>query len=680
MKNQFTSEEEELQYFLSMVKSCREYTKEKFDKEAFRYVDMYKNIFGAESSPMPESQRIDVNIIYPTIKNLQSKLYFRDPKVYVRPEQDVINIPVMMEDEITGQMQPMMDPTTGAPMVRTFDAAESSKKFEGRLNLNIREANLKYEVKNALLDAELMPYGAIKVGWGNEQGVASMGEGAPPDLDEDVHENMAYAVRLTPWDVLVDPTNFYKPAWKALYYCVPVEQLKADTRLQNTEEIKGNASVDQKTYKELYKYMKPEDMKFTEYYEVFIRPCAAYPEGRFLIISEEVKTGFLYDSPWPYQKLRSWPIKLLYFNVDPMGGMPIPDVRYYAQQQKAKINLRNAAYEHVQRSLPMIVLSTAGIKNEETVTRQIKSNQIPRVVTTSQPRAENVIASYNPPQLGADFYNLDALIDNDTSRVTGMLNAVTPSTAGQDQLASALKLAAGGEAVMQNERADILSDFIGQIVRAWGSLYAEFLGPGAFTTVEGEKIPIPLLPEEIQGRFSFEIKPFSMSYEDPAIIRKQYVDLLNLLSSPETRMGLAEVGVKVNLAYIVKRILETYQERDIENFIFDGAADPTAQILQAMQENSLLIQGQDTLVNVKSTDHDKIHILIHQMAGDMGAQHILAHNENLLRKAGMSSAGGGNPEGLPVNGVAANQDLLGQSATPSIENQKIAMSREAHGQ
>ncbi len=678
MKTEFFNLEEEVNYFCGMIKSAGEYTKKMFDDEARRYVDMYKNKFSAASGmdPLSESNRIDVNVVYPIVKSLIPNLYFRDPKVFVRPQEDEITIPVLEQDEM-GNMQEVIDPETGMPMFRTFNASDSAHKFEGRLNINIKAANLKYETKSAILDAHLMFYGAIKCGWGNDQGVASMGEGAPPSMDEDVHENMAYAVRLKPWDVIVDPTDFYKPKWIPIRYCVEPEQLKADTRLQNTEGLTGKTSLDDKNKSEKYKYLKPDDMKYVEYYELYIKPCAAYPQGRFMMLTEEMKTAFMFDGAWPYAKARTFPVKLLYFNPDPNGDFPIPDVRYYAMQQKAKVNLRNTAYEHVQRSLPMIVVSTAGLKNDQTLKNQLTSNQIPRVITTQQPRADNVIGSYTPPALGNDFYNLDALIDNDVSRMTGMISPVSPSTEGQDQLASALKLAASGESIRQNERADIVTDFISDIITFWACLYQEFLTPGGFTMVEGDKIPIPLHPEEIQGKFSYEIKPFSMSYEDPAILRKQYVDLLNLLSSPEARLALAEQGVRVNLAHILKRILETYQERDVENFIQDDAAEPEAQIVDALNENNQLMGPEAIMVKVEDTDADKIHILIHQMIGPAASEHILQHQANMMKKAGMSTPGGGNPEGNPVNGVASNQDLMGQSASPSPTNQSTAINREA---
>ena len=659
------------------VQSVYDYIKRQFDVEARHYIKMYRHEF---SGLLPErllmSDRVDVNVVYPIVKNLIPNLYFQDPKVYVKALQEKIVKPIMsVVDDGTGNMveQEMPDPMTGQPMVQEYDATHSALIFQNALNNNLDKAKVKYQVKQAIMDAHLTFYGAVKCGWGNEQGVASMGDGAPPSVREDVNDDLAYAIRLKPWNVIPDMKDFYNPEWIAIRYTVHPEQLKADKRLRNTEQIHGATQIDPTDKDKYWRYLDKDDVKQTEYFEVYIKPCAQYPNGKFFILTEEVKNDFLYDSDWPLAAKGS-PVKLLYFNPDPEGGLPVPDVKYYANHQKAKLNLRNAEYEYVQRTMPILGIDLGGVKDQATVAKQVTNGQLPRVVACTR-NPQRVLGGVSYPALGIDFRTLDVNIDTDVSRMVGLLSPMNPAVA-EDQLATSMKLADKGEQIRQNERADVVSDFLAAIVEYWAQLYQEFASPENYTTIEGEKFPVKWTREEINGKFLFKIKPFSMSYEDPVVKRKQWIDLLNLLAAPETRMALAEQGVQVDVAKIVRRILETYDERDVESFVLDDLAKPENQVAIAIQENTATAQGMGHTVQIQPTDNDKLHILVHSLLPGM-EEHILMHQQNMLQKGGVSSPGGGNAEGLPVNGVAVNQDTMNAPAAPNPKNKKTAIEREA---
>lgn len=663
MDESFPDKRELRDKFIGIIKSYGTWLKEQFDHETAKYIRAYRHEFGSLSKYISDNNKVDVNIVFPLVKNLITNLYYRDPKVYVRAEDPdkPVQIPVIQLNPETGAEEQVISPETGQPLFKEYNSGEAAKKLERKLNQNIKDAKLKYEAKSVLLDSHLTFYGAIKCGWGNDQGVASMGEGAPPSASEFINEGWAYGIRLKPWDVIPDMANFYKPEWIAVRHLVRPEQLKNDERLSiYRQNIKGVTHLDRNDRSTtLWKDIPEEDCKFVEYYELYLKPCAKYPRGLYMMLTDEVKEDPLYISEWPIESSK-FPIKIIYFNPDPQGGLPVPDVRYYIGQQNAKLNLRNAAYEYVQRSMPMLVFNSSAIKNSETVIKQITSGQVPRVVSGTQ-IPNRVVGGVSFPAIPADLYNFDAISDNDVSRVTGLVAPVTPTSNSDNQLASALKLQASGEQIRQNERADIVTDFLQSIFEFWAEMWGQFSGI-----------------EEFKGKFKFEIKPFSMSYEDPVILRKQWVDLLNLSASPELRAALAQEGVTINFANMYKKILETYDERDTSSFITFNNTTPESQVLDALQENQMIMSGQGFGVQVLPTDNDKVHILIHQMLGDAGSEHIQAHAASMMAKQNGSTAGGGNPEGMPTNGVAANQDLYSQSASSSPVNQKIAINREAH--
>jgi len=659
--------------WFNRVQAAYKHISGEFKSETHDYYKAYRHEFENRN----ESRRIDINVVYQTIKSMLPVLYFKNPKVFIKSLQEKIYKTVMAPIEMNGEVVevPVPNPETGEPLRQEFDGPKSALILQSAINQNITKAGLKIEAKSAIEDAMLGFFGAIKCGWGNDQGVEMMNDGdgeAPPSLREDVYDDSAYAKRLPPWDVVVDPLDFNNPTWIAVRYVVPLEQLKEDTRLNYTDKLEGKAEPTG-----IAKDMAGSDaakQKMVEYFEVFIKPCAKYRKGKYLMVSEEVKEGPLFDGEWP-TKSKTFPVKLLYFVADPEGGLPVPLVRYFYGQQEAKNKLRNTEMEWVKRTLPSLYINTSGMTDGEKVKQQVLSGQIPRVCSGTQP-AGNVFGQVKYPDLPVGFHTLDGKIDTDIARVMGMLGNVTPTT-NNDQLATGLKLASRGEQIRMEELADIVSDYMGDLLRYWVDLFKEYAGPENYTLIDGETFPTRWGRDEIQGNFDLEVKPFSMSYEDPVIRRKQWVDAMNLLSAPPVQMVLKEQGYSVDMGKIVKRVLETYDERDVESFIYSDVSKPEMQVMDALKENESMMAGAFNEVSVLPEDNDKIHILIHGLIpGEVSGQHILQHQQK-MQGLPPGSPGGGNPEGMPINGVAVNQDMM-NAPVPNPTNQKIAINREAN--
>ncbi len=665
------SEKTERKDIGSLVVDTHTWIKRRFDNEAKRYLQMYAHIFdGILPERFLQTDRVDINIVYPIVKTLIPNLYFRDPKVFGKSLVKKIVAPAVDENN-----QPIKG-EGGAPILTEYDGPATAKIFASQINKNIHDAKLKIEVKDAILDAHLMFFGAIKSGWNHEQGVASMTDGKPPpSVFEGVNEDMCYGLRFKPWNVVVDMENFYHPEWIALRHIVKIEQLQEDSRLKNTDLIEGTSKVDdfasQGLFREIY---KNEKQKWIEYFEVYYKPSAKYPKGKFFIFSPEIKDVFLYEDEWPTEST-DFPIRLLYFNRDPSGGLPIPDVRYYAGQQKAKLNIRNAQYEFVLRTMPIIGVNKSGVKNAESVIAAITSGQIPRAVETNIP-VQKAIGTVSYPNLNPEFHVFDGTIDQDVTRMTGFVKGTSlPSGDKGFRFAEGIKEASAAEQIRNSERSDIVSDFLLSIVEYWAQLYQEFAAPENYTTVDDEEFPVVWSKEQINGQFVFRLKPFSMNFEDPQVLRRQWQDLLNILAAPPVAAGLGQQGADVDYVKIVSRILESFQEPDVENFIRREGRKPQDQVRRALEENQLLKIGEGEQVQVQPGDNHNIHILIHQAEQEVTLEHIQAHSE-ALEQIFEQQGGGGNKEGQPTNGVAVNQEQFRQPLKPSATNQKTAINRE----
>jgi len=673
---------EKRNFWFRRIKSNHDFILKQYEQEIKHYLKFFAHQF---QDLLPEallkSDRVDVNVVYPIIKSLIPKLYFQDPKVYLKALQKEIVVPqTVSEVDEQGQEieRPILDPMTGQPQVDIYDGPHAARIIGSQINYNIREAELKKHTKSVIYDAHLGYYGVIKTGFGNEQGTYGMGDGAPISAREDTNDGLAYGIRLKPWNVVPDLDDFYNQKWTAVYYCVHPMQLISDERLQHTEKIKGTAELNRETQKERGTYLDKEDTVLTEYYEVYVKPSAEYPDGLFLILSCEVEDDFLYASDWPYSGVKRNPIKFLYFNPDPRGGLPIPDVRYYAAQQKAKSTTRRIANEYVMRSLPFVGVDLSGVKDQALLTKALQSGMTPKFVVTNGRNPNTIFGAFNHPNLSADFYKFDSQIDDDISRTVGMVKGVYPGSGSNIELASVAKIADSGEAIRENERADIVKDFVTSILYQWVGYYQEFAGYNNSTLIEGDEFPTKWTVDQIRCNMSLDVQAFSMSYEDPAIRRRQWADLINLASGPATQAALQSQGAQLDFVKMWKRVLETFDERDVETFLLTDDQKPENQVMNAINEGQQIAQGMMHVI--KPTDNHKLHILIHNEQLKLGidtTNAITQHQQALLQKV-PGTPGGGNVEGLPLNGVAADQELFSQPLEASMSNEVVANEREAN--
>jgi hypothetical protein len=665
------SEKAEYELWIDRAEKALDFTKKKFKGEAFEIIRYLNHQLPVETR-LSEAKS-EVNVLFPILKTLIPRLYFQDPKVFIKAMQEKI---VFEEKDEFGN--PILIPNEQGeliPKVREFSGPESASKLAAQINLNTKKAKLKQNTKECLEDAFVGYYGVLRTGFGNDQGVITMtsdGKAPPPSIREDVHDSMGYGYRLEPWTVATPPRQFYNPPWIVVEHTVPVEQIKQDKRLQHTSGIKGISEIEEFDDSDRFiESLSKSDRKVLKYFEVLVKPQAEYPEGKYMLLTKEVEDMFLYRDSWPFGAPR-FPIKFVWFNRDIRGGLPIPEFRYIVGQQKIKADMRHANYEYVKRTIPILAVDINALDEEDK--DAFTGGQIPRIVKKKS-GTQKIFETTNYPNLNIDFHRFDQQLDDDVSRMVGMVKGVQTGGGTNVEFASVAKLSDENEQIRQGERADIVREFILSIVEQWADYFKEFGDEQNQVLLEGDKFPTSWSRQEIQGRFEYDIKPFSMSYEDPVILRRQWADLLNLALSPENRLALAEGGAQFNFVKIWRKLLETYHEKDVEGFLRMEFAKPENQVMRALQENAEIQQGGQG--EILPTDNHKLHILIHSLMGPAGSDHILEHQQAMAEGL-PGSPGGGNKEGSGVKGVAASQEQFKEPIQPSTTNQKVAIGANAN--
>ena len=623
-------------------------------KEISKYMKVFRHeMEGLMAGRMPKD-RIDVNVVYPIIKSLVPQLYYRDPKVLIEALKAQFEFE---EDAVVPQADGSFAPDPAFPngkKVEVVDGPKAAYLLSGAINRNLVAAKSKKEFKMSIQDALICNYGAMKLGWDNEHGVFDMAPGdVPPSRNSSVQPGMAYAIRMKPWDVIVDNENFYNPQWVAFRWAVNPWDLKTDKRLLNTKDLKGTTSVYQeRTLGAAKAADQVESAPLVEYYELFHRPSAEYPQGFMMIISDEVKEDFLFLDKFPTEKTTELPVALIYFNPDPEGGLPIPGIRYYYDQQKAASNIDTTEYEYIKRTLPLMVVNKTNLDDAEKQKAQLQSGNIPRIIF-SKDAPEKTASGISFNNLNMDFRLMRQRVDDNVSRTVGMLSGSGPAGIADQKLAANTKAAGQSEAVRTGEMADTVRDFVISAISYWVSAYQEYSGEDMSSMIDAPqemfsghdmRYPIKFSIKDIRGQFIVKIKPFSNNYEDPAILRRQILDRMNLLSSPAVAQVLQRKGKMYDLERDINSLLETYDDRNADRLLIDYQPTPQEQMALEAQKQGLAA-GQ----------------------APAGAPPV----------PGPLKPGGGNKEGMPVNGVAAKQDLLREPINPNTAKSAASLARQA---
>jgi hypothetical protein len=334
------------------------------------------------------------------------------------------------------------------------------------------------------------------------------------------------------------------------------------------------------------------------------------------------------------------------------GGLPTPDIRYYIDQQRARSNLDNVEYDYVKRTLPMTGVDKTQLDDQEKGKQELQSGAVPRVVFT-RGDPNKIISSISPNNLNADYRIFGQRIDQNVARTVGMIGGAGPNNVANIELATLAKEGIQNEQIRTGERADVVRDFVTDVVEYWVALYQEYSGEEMAAPVDAPQEMFPGLDmrypttfswRDIRGQFLTKIKPFSNNYEDPAILRRQILDRMNLLASPQVAEVLKRKGKMYDLERDLRALLETYDDRNADQLV----------IPYQMTQEEMLQQ-------------------------EAAAQTIAMGGTGLPAGAGgpPKKPGGGNPEGMPVNGVAVDQEMLRQPLNPNTARSAASQVREA---
>lgn len=523
-----------------------------------------------------------LNEIYPIIQFNLPSIYFKNPRVFLKPRNK--RFLVKKRNPITGQMEE----TWG-------DSSKSARTQENILNYIIGEIKYKKEVQKLLLDALLLKFGVLWHGYKGNFGMTD-------EQSLFIKDEQVFVKRISPLRFLKDPavtlSNLDEGRWIARSFDVPLIDLQEDPEIKVDAHLKGKVGFGDRIYSgsgatmngmDIMRpatvplldftdntYQKSVRSRFVEVIEVFMRPSPKEKregqKGKVILLTLEQKNPLRKPNAWPY-KAEGWPAKILEFNPlnDSQFGMPDLDAyKTIADQKNAIVNLqlRNAQ----ENSKVWVAIATEGIQGEEDL--EVIRNGDQTIIMFQGDNVQGRMSVASPSgQASSELYLIDQRIQKnleDKSFVTDLKRGFLQS--GEESAAS-VKIRAAGGSVRPAYRQDIMADFLKDSFGFLNQLNKQFYTVDEAVRINGSlDIEWSENPskEEIQADVDVELDVISMLPENPETEIKNLQAVLGLMiqgiTEPAVAQKLAQEGKTINISPVIENLLMRLKIRDPEIF------------------------------------------------------------------------------------------------------------------
>lgn len=493
-------------------------------------------------------------------KHAQSKLW-KDYRRYYRGDWSDSIVPVNMVFSYGRALIPRVYFNSPRVVVTALhpDYVAAARVVEAIDNLLINQAHLKATLKTSILDAFLCGTGPIKLGYDSEFGylpelavndagetLTQEGYSEPRRIEykEYVRPGMPWAIRVLPEDIFV-PYGYKYSAdmpWIAHRIYRPLDDVKNDTKYQNTTGLKGTHYPDFKDGERRSFLDTHTEVTYAELYEI-----RDLRDQRIIVLCED---QVLLAEDDALQMDRWLPYEFIIFNEDPEHFWGIPDVKLILAQQLELNTIRTQSQRH--RAIALLkFLALRGVVKEEEVTKFLSGEVGPFVEIDAETLANSI--QMMQPHIPPDLSNAALECKNDIREILGfdynqaaMLKPGTPPTATESSIvAQSFNLRA-------DERRDTVAEVLVRIIEKWNKMIFEFWNEEKVIEVagpEGAAEWVRFKGQELRGEYKIHIDP-DTGFPINHAMRMQYADKL---------LGMFGGDPMVNAQALKQMVLEQYE-------------------------------------------------------------------------------------------------------------------------
>jgi len=533
---------------------------------------------GRHVSSLGAAWDIVLNEIYPVIQNNLPSIFFRNPRVFLKPRNKTF-------------LTKKRNPKSGKMEEVQAESQKSAKTQESILNYLITQKHVDYknQTRKVLTDALLFPYGVL---WHGYKGSFGMTE----EQSIYIEDEKIFTRRVSPLKFLKDPkvsiSNLDEAKWVGRSFDIPLVDLiededldvdqklikgfkgfgnivgKASTLKQNIGKQGTDTVVPSRVMKDLLsftdeKFKKSQYSQFVTVYEIFLRPTKKEKrkgsKGWILLLTNEQDKP-LRENPWDI-KAEGFPGKILEFIPvnDAMMGMDDPST--YKQIADQKNIIINQQLENAQETGKVWIGISEEGANEDDISAVTNGQNTIIKFESGNPRDRMFVASPGG-QASSELYTLDQRIQQNLEDKSGVTDLKRGFLRSGEESAASVKLRSAGGGARPAYRQDIMAEFLKDSLLYLNQLNKQFMTiKDAVRVIGSLDLEWSENPskEELQADVDVDLDVISMLPENPQEELRTLNETLSMMVQaivqPEIRSKLLQEGKTINLTPIIEQIL-----------------------------------------------------------------------------------------------------------------------------
>ncbi|MBU2052496.1 hypothetical protein KKH13_04805 [Patescibacteria group bacterium] len=464
---------------------------------------------------------VPVNIVYALGRSLIPQVYFRNPRVAVKPRKPGYAI--------------------HARVVERLD------------NYLINETGLKNQLKSGVLDCYLCGRGPGILGYDSEYGFnPSFLSTDYPDLtltqfNEDKGHKIEYSDNVKPgfpWYMRCNPMDFIVPwgtgrweeaPWFAIRKMRPLRDIKEDPKYINTNDLKAPFKSRLETNEEggtTAQIRGQEDDSQNEWAEMF--EIHDKRSGLVFVITLDHAKFLRKDED--LIQVEGLGAEVLGFNEDPDYFWWSPDCRMVETQQREMNDIRSMASKH--RKLAVLkVLYDKGMLEKGALTKLLDGDPKAAVEIDAGPngdirKAVALFQSHVPPDLASAARE----VREDVREIIGFSRNQMGSfeeSSGR-RTAHEAEIVRAASMIRIDERRDIMADHLEKVIRKMNQIIFKNWSAERIIDIigqDGAKYWIRFTGQEIKGEFAYGINPEESIPEDRRTRKAEAVEFMQIATT-----------------------------------------------------------------------------------------------------------------------------------------------------
>jgi len=520
------------------------------------YRSYYRNDFSKGNINKP---KYSVALIYSILRSMIPKIYFTDPKVHVLNQKPGFYI-----------------------------QSKIVQKIDNKL---IRRTKVKKIIKKAIQEASICGTAPILSGFDSEfgyspdwrkkiedeeTGLQRFIGGTVTMFDEKTGYRLEYNQNIkpgTPWVLNVKPDFFIVPygysdfdtvPWVARLYIRPLEDVKNDSKLKNTANVKANGMSTYNFSQEARLHQKLPDKNYGDYCFLWeIRDL----KRNMLYIMQDGYDKWLYNDIDYLGKFGN-PYFELTFNPDPTNFWGISDAKMLEDQQLAINETRTLHIEH-RRIAKLRFLYDENVITDEEVQKIMTEDTGAAVKCNGAVRdAVYPLQPYVPPDFNID---VDA-IRQDAREISGLSRNQVGEYEGGRQTATEAQIVNVAAQIRVNERRDQVADLLTDIVQKYNKyIFSEWNVEQVEDIIgdDGNRYWVKFQNKEIESDYTFTVDPENSMPTSTQQRRQDAIMLAQYLQSSPVVQQAVQTGqpIPYNFAELDRYVASQFEHLPVDQII-----------------------------------------------------------------------------------------------------------------